>query len=957
MRVSLLAAVLLLFFKAWPQHRLEKTFTMEDGLASNNLYAAFEDSKGYLWLATINGVSRFDGKEFYNFSSKDGLPDNEIFAIAEDASGRIWLSCYNGEPCYILNNRIHTVNNDSTLRQIALPGYFRFSHLGKKLILSKSVNSNYEVDETGRLRALPLQGVYFIELHHYLLNVVSNSVDNCSRYYLLDQNYQAVDSLVLPNTAAKDVYRSGEASFVIHLKDGTCRRYDLHNKRIRYLGSNDTSLELTALFYSQSQLWMSRRSGGLLPVKADLSRDPERQVVFSSQQVQNFLVDRQGNLWGCSASKGLLMSPNNGYLYILPRQGEELTEVITMSSDNTTLYLASARQLLQGRNPQFFFLLPEKLVDFYADSSHLVLATTQRLLVISKQGRVLHTLPVENIKCLSRAAFNAVYFGTHSGCFRWEFGASERSIHSGRSIAVLPRSTNEVLIGTLYGLLRTKKNKEGSWREDAIDEPAFLKNTRISCLAETDGTILVGTTQRGLLLLKDGAYEQVRLGAGLGRVNCKKIRIGPDNTIWLATYSGLFKIRLGASIHTYTVQQIRKFNGLLSDDVNDVLVYRDSVYVAGPKGITLFALRRDQGAVTAPRLLWDAIRVNGVSYDPQNPELRLPADSNSIDVHFSAIDHRSLGNILFKYRLKDLQKNWQYSTKSAARFEALAPGDYTLEVMAMNADKRWTPGPLRLSILIQPAWWQSAWFLVLAVMLGAAILNYLIRRNLVKKHREQIRRNVFQRHLAELELRAIKAQINPHFIFNSLNVIQYFINTQDNEKAEESLNRMAELLRKTLDYSDQTTVPLTSELEYLKNYLELEKLRFDETFMYSIRNLVPSDKKVEIPPMVLQPHLENALRHGFRNKTQELKKLDLVVSMENDCLLCEISDNGIGRKAAAVQSGKQANYRSRGMELSESKLRMYEAITGKAIKTVVEDRYEEDQVTASGTTIRIYICQ
>ena len=188
--------------------------------------------------------------------------------------------------------------------------------------------------------------------------------------------------------------------------------------------------------------------------------------------------------------------------------------------------------------------------------------------------------------------------------------------------------------------------------------------------------------------------------------------------------------------------------------------------------------------------------------------------------------------------------------------------------------------------------------------------------------------------------------------------LQLQVTNNDNEKAENYLNRMADLLRKTLDFSAKTTVPVHAEIKYLENYLELEKLRFDENFTFTITNhLSAGQKNIEIPPMVLQPHIENALRHGFKNRHNALKKLDITFSLVNGQLVCEVLDNGIGRAAASAIGGNETSYRSRGMELSHAKLLMYASITGKTIKTEVKDNYAEDEHTATGTLIRLFISQ
>ena len=421
-----------------------------------------------------------------------------------------------------------------------------------------------------------------------------------------------------------------------------------------------------------------------------------------------------------------------------------------------------------------------------------------------------------------------------------------------------------------------------------------------------------------------------------------------------------FKIEIGQSIHSYTVQNISKFNGLLSNNVNDVAVIGDTVYVAGSKGLTTFSKSRWRNTGNKPpHVFINEMLVNGKSYATEKKQIDLPSDSNTVEFHFSAIDFKSLGNILFKYRLKGISNNWQLSQNNVASFALLAPGNYTLEVFAMNAHNIWSLQAAYKSFTIAPPWWQTSWFYLIVALASALLIYTLVNWYLHKKHRKQINETSLKRQMAELELRAIKAQINPHFVFNTLNAIQYFVTNNYNEKADEYLNRLASLLRRTLDYSNKTTITIEAEMSYLENYLELEKLRFDKNFSYQIlNNLSETDCDIELPPMVLQPHIENALRHGLKNKEEGLKQLDIIFTFANKYLICEIQDNGIGRKAASENSQQNdKEHKSSGIELSHAKLLMYEQVTGKKIKTEIIDNYGEDKITGTGTLIRISISQ
>lgn len=969
MKLSFLISglVLLVFVNSWSQSSVVKHFGVEDGLASNRVYSAFQDSRGFIWLTTTNGVSRFDGKEFKNFTSNQGLPDNDIFGIAEDLLGRLWLSCYNGEPCYIYKDKIFTVANDSLLKQIPLAGYHRFNYIHKRMVLVKS-NSGpcFEIDHTGKLTSIPFRGVFLCGFKNNLLHVVSSRTKDIFKYYLLDSNYREVDSLVLncfgaERISVKETYPSGETSFVILLSDSSCLRYKIDDNKIVFVNSIAKTSGLSGIYPSGSKLWISSVNKGIIPVDSQLMRDPTRSTLFENLSIEHFLIDREGNYWGCTSGKGLYMIPNTHFSYYNVDKSPDQNDILKLTSRNNDVYLGCANAIynyrkLHDQSLRPFATFQDKLVDLYMDDQNVVAATSKAIYSISKENTQVKKFSIEHIKCLAKGPGNSILFGTHGSGFQLNFPDSIITVSRGRTLALYTRKNGDVLVGTLNGLFVARKNTSGIWQTDTVRVPVILKKTRITCIKEIDGILAVGTVQKGLILIDGTDYEFVNLGAGLKDINCKDLFVDASKNLWLASFAGVFKITLNASIHSYKVQNIRKFNGLLSDDVNDIAVVNDTVYVAGTNGLTTFFSKKTPDTFSPPTVFITDVRIQGIPYPASHGEINLPFDSNSVNLHFSAIDFKSLGNILFKYRLTDVQKNWYYSTDNFARFEALGPGDYQFEVWAMNAQNVWSAAPALLRIHVSPAWWQSAWFYCVLIILVIAFIYFMVRLRFQKKHRLQMRESSLRRHVAELELRAIKAQMNPHFIFNTLNTIQYFINNHDDEKAENYLNRLADLLRKTMDFSEKTTVPVHAEINYLENYLELEKLRFDENFVFTITsNLSPRQGNTEIPPMVLQPHVENALRHGFKNRHNTLKKLDITFNMVNDQLVCEVTDNGIGRKASAGEN--EGHQRSRGMELSHSKLLLYESITGKKIKTDIQDNYAEDDKTATGTLIRISITQ
>lgn len=200
----------------------------------------------------------------------------------------------------------------------------------------------------------------------------------------------------------------------------------------------------------------------------------------------------------------------------------------------------------------------------------------------------------------------------------------------------------------------------------------------------------------------------------------------------------------------------------------------------------------------------------------------------------------------------------------------------------------------------------------------------------------------------------LRAQINPHFIFNSLNSIQNLMTSDNKVPAIKYLGKFSKLLRLTLENSMDNHVLLADEIQFIKTYLELESLRFDESFQYNIflaEDISPED--IEVPQLMIQPFVENAILHGLLNKKEGEKILNISFSMDNDFLMCSIDDNGIGRKALKPQ-GSHKSKPSRGMEVTQNRINIiFAQAMEQKLLTVIDKTDVEGN--PKGTTVLIKV--
>jgi LytS/YehU family sensor histidine kinase len=284
----------------------------------------------------------------------------------------------------------------------------------------------------------------------------------------------------------------------------------------------------------------------------------------------------------------------------------------------------------------------------------------------------------------------------------------------------------------------------------------------------------------------------------------------------------------------------------------------------------------------------------------------------------------------------------------------LPSGDYTLQLQAINkfdVSSKLLTYPFTIEKLL----YEKTWFRVSIGLLFLAITSlavWLIIRRIRKREQEKTATN---KRISELEQLSRKAQMNPHFIFNSLNSIQQYVMDADVAGANKFISGFSRLIRQTLDFSSKPEISLEEELDYLTNYLEIEKTRLEDAFSWKVN----IDKNVDptfyyIPPMILQPFVENSVRHGLRFRRDKAGIVTISVKLENDYLVCILEDNGIGRKAAQqYKSVSPINYQSKGLSLTADRIEMFNQEHARKISMRIED-LEDTFQNPLGTRVTIY---
>jgi ligand-binding sensor domain-containing protein/two-component sensor histidine kinase len=346
------------------------------------------------------------------------------------------------------------------------------------------------------------------------------------------------------------------------------------------------------------------------------------------------------------------------------------------------------------------------------------------------------------------------------------------------------------------------------------------------------------------------------------------------------------------------------------------------------------------------------------SFDPDGSQVRLNYKQNFFLVRFSAQAYTMPKDVRFRYRLKGFDDWTEVKGRRFANYTNVPGGDFVFQLQAANNEGVWNEKVLELPIYVSTSFWRSGWFRIGIVLFIAGTVYWFYRYRIDQLKKKQKMKLEYEKKLANVEMTALLAQMNPHFLFNSLNSIDSYIIRNESKKASEYLNNFARLIRLILQNSRSNNISLKDELEALDLYLQMERLRFKDKFEYEIKVEKGADTaSTIIPPMLIQPYVENAIWHGLMHKKDgTVGKVEILISRENGNLTCIVKDNGIGReKAEEIKAQKPGNRKkSMGMQITSDRIEMINKLYNANTSVKITDLKDENG-NATGTKVELVI--
>ena len=474
-----------------------------------------------------------------------------------------------------------------------------------------------------------------------------------------------------------------------------------------------------------------------------------------------------------------------------------------------------------------------------------------------------------------------------------------------------------------------------------INQSNGLSGNSINTLICYGNNLYIGTSGNGINVLNQaGKIVSWKKKQGLRSNIIYSLVFDNYGNLWSGSEKGIDKIILknDSIVQVVHFGKAEGFIGIENTLNSSCLDNKGNIWFGTINGANKYNPNFDYGNTSAPNihitsvnLFFDKIEDteygrNCSTFDELSGNLVLPYNKNHLSFDFIGINYRNPEAVKYKWKLAGNDKDWSPElSKREATYSNLPPGKYTFLIKACNENGIWSSDLASFSFTITAPYWTSAGFIVLIVIVVISLIWFIIYtriRRIKTRNREEQQILKMGKNILELQQATSRLQMNPHFIFNSLNSIQGYIANNNTTEAKWYLSKFAKLMRLILDNAKEEFIPLSDEIYILENYLVLEKMRMNDKFDYTmICDESIETGVVEIPPMLIQPFVENAILHGLKHKEGK-GFLEVRFSLKESLLICEITDNGIGRKAAAELKNKSAaGHKSTAIKITEERLK------------------------------------
>lgn len=902
--------------------------TEKDGLPDIEFYDVLEDSKGFIWLASDSGFYRYDGKTYIQYTNKEkrGL---SVFGLVEDSLGRIWCTNISGQFFYIENNKLNTFID----LQEALKGQLASFTVHENYLLINGHYAVYSTDLTTK------KVTKIISSEAGLSNVVTfnNTVtfvgfDKTIIFNKhLEKTRQFKNNIHIKTKLGKSTLQGATHVFKINNSffitqqfnnENIFKKIDFDTQEINETKGLENLKEkrIISITIFNDNLWVLTYTG-IYVFENNQNKFHFKKHILKDEIVTKVIIDKDENYWATTLTNGIYLIPNIAVVnYALPK---DINDITAINKVNDSILFFGTKKGKVG----FFNIntarystskqLKSKVsaIQYNTHKKYSYVSTDKESYIVDNNTlKTTRKSNLQGVKSFSRIDKNTLLFGTYIQLtFLNEVTNLFNKYSNTKRVYTTHCSSANKLIYVAYvdGLVVLDSQLK------ATNITFDGKEISATSITETkDGTIWIGTFKNGILAIKNNkVVAQYTTENGLLSNETRYLK-GDKNQLWVATSKGLQVLNTASKIF----KSLTKTEGILSYKISGIEILQNRVVLSSNKGIFSFDKNNVFKTIYPPKIYFNDIKINEKSVEI-GTNYHLDYNQNSIQFGFNVNGILYNQNKTYQYRLLGYDNNWVTTDLGVnhIKYNSLPAGNYTFQIKPNQESII-----KNIALTIQLPFWKQWWFVMVYSLLLVGFIMFYYNRKLRRKEKSkqrEIKQLFFDKELTALKLENLRSQMNPHFVFNALNSIQDYIISNQKDLAGDYLGKFADLIRTYLAQSTKSSITLEEEINSLNMYLELEKLRFEDTLEYTLEVHIKNTETIGIPTMLIQPYIENALKHGLFHKKDNRKLFISMTRISKDSLQCIVEDNGVGRKKSNEINKKRAeNHKSFALKATTERL-------------------------------------
>ncbi|CAL2094878.1 histidine kinase [Tenacibaculum sp. 190524A05c] len=898
------------------QHPVYYELTEKDGLPDIEFYDVVEDNNGFIWLAANKGLFRYDGKTFKNYThpQKKGL---SVFNLQFDKQGRLWCNNISGQYFFIENDILHYFTDVNVKKKGQLSEFFIHNN---KLFVSGAgicVTIDIQTKQKKRIRGGTSDSAFF-KHNDSVFYVLKTSV-----YTEFDQFKKPVDYIDTKGSIGNGlpyvkIRNLGEKNAIL------LQVYDPHKRGVKlFLREKGKITSLPKqLFKSRITIidalveddfiWIATPNG-LHTYTYNNSTFENQNIFFKDYYITKILKDQRNNYWVTTLKNGIFIIPNKNLKYFKDFKHHHITALEKL--DNQRLIFGTNKGLLVQKN--IITGKVNKLKSYSREGINIIASNGNGKLFISHNNKGYIKTQNKSLFVNNRASkFPAPKGVSFINQNKFVIGQFDRSrifdlnsneftkIEQKRSYSThYNKQTEKIYIGYVDGLEYYNNNGLEGRKIMFDDKPIFA----LDITNTSDNVIWVATFSDGIIGVKNGeVIKNYNTNNGLLSNNTSIVKANGTD-LWIATDKGIQRL----DTKSENFYNITTKDGLTTFNVADIIVYENQVIFGTNNGLFQLDISKGFKPQKLPSFYITKVLVKDEEVEIKDA-YKLNPEENKLQFFFHANGFMAEEDCYYQYRLLGASNDWNYVSKNNNQitFNSLSPGKYTFQIKKVLQSNNLESSIKSVEITIQKPYYLQLWFIVLSLTILAVLVILLVKYRIHKLKKQQqvfLEKERLQNQMVASKLKSLQSQLNPHFIFNAMNAIQGLIIKDNKKSAYTYLSKFASLMRDNLEMSERSFVHFNDEIAHLKKYLDLEKLRFEDAFNYKIVNAEDIDN-IKIPSTIIQPFIENAIKHGLLHKRTGDKIVIISFEQKSNTLICTIKDNGVGvEKSKLINKSNNSN--------------------------------------------------